>query len=704
MSLDGKPSSAEAAAAQYCPGKDLDLLLADEAAHVRSRSGLSPEAPLIALALSGGGVRSATVSLGFLEELAKAGLLSCFDYLSSVSGGSYASGYLFSATTAFGAARHADLFGAEAKRELLATGKYLAFGSGLQSVFRLIRLVAVFLSTSLLNLFWMISLAVASSGLFTAAGRRLFDDFEAFATTATCLALGFAMGVPFLRLTVLSLAIRVGGSTQIVVGKALNVIEGWNLILCSVAFVLFGFAPWLSRHTNDAVACNLASKAPIVSLGPWLTNHTTVELSYSIPGHDLRGASGWFALVGALIALLVGFFVSSDAIGLYSVFKNLIDSGYLNAGFRAKANRPKLTPKDVLARAKIQVRKRLSLHELRSHGALAGLPYPLYNAVTYLQRKIARADEPRKPDEPPARGRHSPDYFLFSPLYCGAFTTGYVRLGRGDKVYDRVTLADAVTCSAASLSPLMHGDTNRLVALGMLIANLNLSSWFANPNRKFRRPRIAFWPLRYLKMLFGKLHEDSPFIPVADGAFTDNLGVIELLRRRCRLIVCIDSTFDPGYSFGELRNLIVRARNEERVVIQFPDGALARIKPSPLTGFAETQFLIGDLIGEGWSGRFVYVKACLTQPLQDSAPDVERDAADYQTYHATFPQETTADQFFDPPQWHAYNALGRELGRAALEAYSKSAPALDVEEELLSSAERRRALLRSFDLEKVPTE
>jgi hypothetical protein len=47
-----------------------------------------------ALCLSGGGIRSATYSLGILQGLAKAGLLKQFDYLSTVSGGGYIGGWL----------------------------------------------------------------------------------------------------------------------------------------------------------------------------------------------------------------------------------------------------------------------------------------------------------------------------------------------------------------------------------------------------------------------------------------------------------------------------------------------------------------------------------------------------------------------------------------------------------------------------------
>src|SRR5262249_42338708 len=48
----------------------------------------------VGLALSGGGIRSATLSLGVLVALAKRGLLPQFDYLSTVSGGGYLGSFL----------------------------------------------------------------------------------------------------------------------------------------------------------------------------------------------------------------------------------------------------------------------------------------------------------------------------------------------------------------------------------------------------------------------------------------------------------------------------------------------------------------------------------------------------------------------------------------------------------------------------------
>lgn len=53
-----------------------------------------PAAPLSALCISGGGIRSATFALGAIQGLADYGLLESFDYLSTVSGGGYIGSWL----------------------------------------------------------------------------------------------------------------------------------------------------------------------------------------------------------------------------------------------------------------------------------------------------------------------------------------------------------------------------------------------------------------------------------------------------------------------------------------------------------------------------------------------------------------------------------------------------------------------------------
>ncbi len=61
--------------------------------HLR-RAGATEAEGYSALCLSGGGIRSAAFALGVIEGLAKRKVLSAFDYLSTVSGGGFAGGWL----------------------------------------------------------------------------------------------------------------------------------------------------------------------------------------------------------------------------------------------------------------------------------------------------------------------------------------------------------------------------------------------------------------------------------------------------------------------------------------------------------------------------------------------------------------------------------------------------------------------------------
>src|SRR5688500_17775845 len=80
----------------------------------RLRAGVPDDAPTVGLALSGGGVRSATFGLGLLRGLAQRGQLKRIDYLSTVSGGGYI-GAMFG--------RLAALVGIEAAERLLAANE-----------------------------------------------------------------------------------------------------------------------------------------------------------------------------------------------------------------------------------------------------------------------------------------------------------------------------------------------------------------------------------------------------------------------------------------------------------------------------------------------------------------------------------------------------------------------------------------------------
>lgn len=76
-------------------GRKLKVTFSEAFTEELKKIGKSGES-LVGLAFSGGGIRSATFNLGFLQGLAKAKLLRHVDYLSTVSGGGYIGAWLIS--------------------------------------------------------------------------------------------------------------------------------------------------------------------------------------------------------------------------------------------------------------------------------------------------------------------------------------------------------------------------------------------------------------------------------------------------------------------------------------------------------------------------------------------------------------------------------------------------------------------------------
>ncbi len=64
---------------------------------------------------------------------------------------------------------------------------------------------------------------------------------------------------------------------------------------------------------------------------------------------------------------------------------------------------------------------------------------------------------------------------------------------------------------------------------------------------------------------------------------------------------------------------------------------------------------------DGTKGTLLYLKTTLTPKL---SPDIYG----YKSANETFPDQTTADQFFDEAQFEAYRELGYHLGWQLLEA------------------------------------
>ena len=80
----------------------------------------------------------------------------------------------------------------------------------------------------------------------------------------------------------------------------------------------------------------------------------------------------------------------------------------------------------------------------------------------------------------------------------------------------------------------------------MTLLNLRLGYWASTPKARayawFRW--LTWWPYYQLLELFSKNDTTRWRVNLSDGGHIENLGVYELLRRGCRLIIAVDAGAD----------------------------------------------------------------------------------------------------------------------------------------------------------------
>jgi len=291
----------------------------------------------------------------------------------------------------------------------------------------------------------------------------------------------------------------------------------------------------------------------------------------------------------------------------------------------------------------------LPLKELRV--ASAGLPYrgpfPIVNCAVNLGGSSDLA----------LHTRHSAS-FSMTPLFCGADRAyiGYIPTQLGRFTYagtGNPTLGKAMAISGAAANPNMGYHTSPLVAFLMTLFNVRLGWWFPNPGRESREKAAPLFSLRYLiTELFGMAGEKSLFVNLSDGGHFENLGVYELVRRRCKVIIASDSECDERLAFEGLGNLIRICEVDHGAKIKIN---VDSIRKCPETGRSKSHGAVGRIeYSNGSFGYLIYLKASMTG---EEGPAEQQ----YHSAHPSFPHETTGDQFFTEDQFESYRRLGKQL-------------------------------------------
>ena len=297
----------------------------------------------------------------------------------------------------------------------------------------------------------------------------------------------------------------------------------------------------------------------------------------------------------------------------------------------------------------------MKLHEI----ATINTPYPLINTTLNIHGS----------DIANRRGRNG-DFFLFSPLFTGSNATCYAPTEAMEEAEPDLDFPTAVAVSGAAASSNMGSKSIRALTPTLALLNVRLGFWMKNPHYLVRGSKTpAPASRRVLVYLYneltGRLYEDTNLVYLTDGGHIENLGVYELLRRKCRLIVVVDGEADRDMRFGAFVTLQRYARIDLGIRIRVPweaisettrgwMGAGSSANPGPVERAPSNgpHVAIGQIdYGAGQEGYLVYVKLSLTGDENDYVRD-------YARRYPQYPHETTGDQFFSEEQFEVYRALG----------------------------------------------
>jgi hypothetical protein len=446
--------------------------------------------------------------------------------------------------------------------------------------------------------------------------------------------------------------------------------ETWNLFLAESPSVE-KVANWVLKVSGNVAAgavtlsgtTSSSSPSSPHGLPPYLFAHFKILSIVT---------SVWLIPVCAVVLLLclwLSYRVDLNEFSMNLMYRNRLVRCYLGATHQGRQPNPF---------SGLDSGDDLFLSALRSAEGYSG-PLPILNGTLNLVSTRDLAWQERKAES-----------FSMTPLRCGFDT--WIEQRNLEKNYaidkalrkaDNITkfayrptenygyannglyVGTAMSISGAAASPNMGYHSVPSLALLMTFFNVRLGFWAGNPrNRKTWTdpgPKIGLDQL--LCELFGLTNDNAKYVYLSDGGHFENLGVYELVKRRCKFIVACDAGADPDYAFDDLGNAIRKCREDIGVEIEVDTSPL--IPQSGADGDKCEKKLTAQhcVVGtihydmadpEGGKGVFVYIKASLTG-------NEPADVLNYQTCHATFPHQSTVNQWFTESQFESYRRLGQHI-------------------------------------------
>ncbi len=380
---------------------------------------------------------------------------------------------------------------------------------------------------------------------------------------------------------------------------------------------------------------------------------------------SLDGRVFYAFLLCLLAAVLLAWRVDLTEFSMHYFYRNRLVRCYLGASNRERVPNP-FTGFDE--------DDDLFLAQLTSDNGYDG-PYPILGCALNLVHGQDLAWQERKAAS-----------FIMTPRHCG-YDVWYEKLLRpgqwetpgrdpggyrptGEYAYadGGFFLGTAMAISGAAASPNMGFHTSPALSFLMTVFNVRLGRWIGNPRHpkcwKKAGPAIGLGYL--LTELLGSADDARNYVYLSDGGHFENLGLYELVKRRCRFILASDAGEDKNLAFNDLASAIRKCRSDMGIEIKIKTD---KFFSAPASQFSQWHCAIGEILYRNsdprWSqepdskkqienGILVYIKTSLTN-------DEPADVLNYKTSHPDFPHQSTADQWFSESQFESYRALGQHI-------------------------------------------
>jgi len=359
------------------------------------------------------------------------------------------------------------------------------------------------------------------------------------------------------------------------------------------------------------------------------------------------------AVVLTLIAGPMSYFVNINKFSIHAMYKYRLVRAYLGASNLHRKPNPftGFDPKDNLYMGELWPNPRVDREPCRQ-------PFHVLNTTLNLVSGSNYAWQERKAAP-----------FSITPLHAGSWYVGYRPSEQYGNPDGGISLGTAVAISGAAASPNMGYHSSPAIGFLMTLFNVRLGWWLGNPVAPDPKiwtesgPNHLVAPL--LQELFGLTNWKNPYVYLSDGGHFDNLGLYEMVMRRCRLIVVSDAGADPNFQFFDLGMAVRKIRIDLGVEIEMGPLplCLARDKlrdPAAVVAKVSRYAAIGRIDypeAPDEPGYLIYLKPGV---YGDETADVQ----DYAAQHPAFPHDTTADQWFSESQFESYRRLGQFVIRA----------------------------------------